>query len=318
MIYTPLCPARPLEEEVRRAAGCLLEDAHERLANGGDIDTAVHESRKRLKEVRSLLRLLRDHLVDTNGKAIRKRENEALRTIATGLAEAREAAVAAKTFKTLRKRHPDELAGEVYDDLARRLDVRHAQVATATSIARVNDAIVQLAEARERATTWSVSRGDWRAVEPGLIKAYGEGRDCLRSVRKATKAGKAGDVDPEVWDDWRKRAKDLRYALEYLRDAHAQLVGGLVSVTKSLTDALGDDHDLAELDLLLRAGRDDQLLDLDASAVAKVGELAHADREALQADALVLGWLLYVEKGEAFAKRLGTYWTVAAATGAEG
>ena len=317
MIDTPLCPARPLEEEVRRAAGCLLEDAQERLANGGDIDSAVHESRKRLKEVRSLLRLLRNHVVDADGKAIRKRENEALRTIATNLTEAREAAVAAKTFKALVKRHPDELSGDVFDDLARRLDVRHAQVATATSIARVNDAIAQLADVRQRAASWSVSRGDWKAFEPGLAKAYGDGRDCFRSLRKATKAGKAKQVDPEVWHDWRKRAKDLRYSLEFLRDAHAELVGGLVRVTKSLTDALGDDHDLAELDLLLRAGRDDQLRDLDPAAVARVGELAHADREALQADALVLGWLLYVEKPDAFAKRIGTYWTVAAATGAD-
>ena len=103
MIASPLDPTSKLEDEVKRTMDALLSDAEIRLRLPGDggLDKAVHEGRKRMKEVRSLLRLVRFSLVDADGEPARAGANDELRSIAHTLGDAREAAVAVQTLDGL-------------------------------------------------------------------------------------------------------------------------------------------------------------------------------------------------------------------------
>lgn len=90
-------------------------------------------------------------------------------------------------------------------------------------------------------------RGRGAAVfEPGL------GR-MLASGRKAAKRALEGRGDPAAWHAVRKRAKDLRYAVEFLEPGWPAVLGTLAAELHSLTDRLGDANDLTlVLDRLTR------------------------------------------------------------------
>ena len=109
MIDYPLRPVQEADElaaEVRRVAGALIDDAIEVTSKGraADADARVHAARKRLKEVRSLLRLVRKTLVDEAGDEIRGRENDACKSAANQLGDARDAAVMVQTLDKLKRR----------------------------------------------------------------------------------------------------------------------------------------------------------------------------------------------------------------------
>ena len=294
----PLDPARPIAEAVRRSAAGLLDDALRRLDDTQDLDAAVHESRKRLKEVRSLLRLFRTTLVDGEGEAVRDRANATLRDAARGLSGARDAAVAVKTLEKLKSQYADGLAVDAFAGLLHELRGRHGRIAAAVEGGAVDESRRAVAGVRGEVESWRVTWDGWNAVRPGLRRIYERGRSDFKDHAKGR------HDDPESWHDWRKRAKDLRYAAEFLSSGLSAGEGpALVRAAKDLTDLLGDDHDLQELvRIAAEVGAD------DPGAIDLLGSLAEARRAALQASAVGVGRRVYREKPGAFVKRLGGEW----------
>ncbi len=287
MISSPLDPTSPLADEVRRTVDVLLSDAEMRLRLPGEngLDKAVHESRKRMKEVRSLLRMVRYSLRDADGQPTRAEANDELRSIGHTLGDAREAAVAVQTLDGLSLAD----AGGLRDVLK----ARHKGLVGLDLADAATDAATRLAGIRTAARSWQLSADGWSAMEGGIKRIYRDGRRAFGEALKS-------DGDAEAWHDWRKRAKDLRYVAELLRLAAPNLLGGLASLGKALTGALGDDHDLSELATKAREHGD------EASAVA-----AEAQRSSKQMLAKELGERAYAEKPGAFIDRIGGYWTAA-------
>ena len=303
MIDYPLQPCQDADElagEVRRVAGALLDDAIRATGEGkaADADARVHEARKRLKEVRSLLRLVRDSLVDEGGDRIRGRENDACKAAADQLGDARDAAVMVETLDKLRTCFADELAADAFAKLRRALVARHKSLKKEGI--GFDRAAVILQAARQRVDGWRIDAGRkgraWDALSPGLKKIYEDGRDDLKTARESG--------DAELWHDWRKRAKDLRYALELLRESAPALLGGMIEATSTLGDDLGDDHDLA---VLLATVRTDPSLCDDATA-ATLEALAARRSDELRAKADRDARRVYAESPKTFVRRVRAYW----------
>jgi hypothetical protein len=100
-----LLAGEPLADGLRRMAVAQLDLAIELLGGGAD-ERAVHETRKAIKRLRALLRVLRGEL----GERAYERENAALRGIARSLSQARDTAVMLATLDALIERHPRRLA----------------------------------------------------------------------------------------------------------------------------------------------------------------------------------------------------------------
>lgn len=320
MIDAPLRPvgdAQALAAQVRRVAGALLDDALGRVRGPERAGTgkAVHESRKRIKELRALLRLTGDALVGADGQPARRRENEALRLAANGLGDARDAAVRVQTLDGLMERFADELSVNAFASLREALVRRQetAQAGGSDGFARAREI---LEAARARVDAWHVvlkdspapSRGSgaaWQVVGPALRRIYWRGRRAMK--------GAIGTDEAEMWHEWRKRAKDLRYALELMRESAPALLGDAAASAKALTDDLGEDHDLAVLlasATSLFGGQGDGAA---ARSVAGLDRLVARRREELQLNARRGGALLYAESSGAFARRIGAYWRAALA-----
>jgi len=161
--------------------------------------------------------------------------------------------------------------------------MRHA----AALVARVGSRLAQL----------PVGREGWRALESGVRRIY----------TRARAASRRADDDPSVerLHEWRKRSKDLRYVLELLEPIWPPVMKPFVDEAHELTDRLGDDHDLSQLERLVRLEPASCGASEDCAALLGLIEVRRSE---LQADARRLGARLYREKPRAFPARLGGYW----------
>jgi CHAD domain-containing protein len=203
-----------LPAAVRAVAAEQLDDAVAQLRDGEDRVTAIHEARKDLKKVRSLLRLVRTAMP----KDERRRAGAALRDIAASLAGTRDADVMRETLAKL------------------------GETGTFTAVAQDPDvpaAIAALERERALVSVWPLDGVDRAALATGFAIAYARGRDEYRASR--------ADATVEGIHEWRKRVKDLWYQARLLEAAWPPVLGALAEEAHILSDLLGDDHDLGVL-----------------------------------------------------------------------
>jgi CHAD domain-containing protein len=248
-------------EGLRRMAVGQLDRAIELLSREGGRTTgerAVHETRKALKRLRTLLALLAD-AVDERTLSY---EQEAVRQAARRLSGVRDAEVMVQTLDALLERHPRKLRRKSVRRLRERFEAERRRAAAHTGDPATRaEVIAQLRGARVRIERWTLPRGrGLRAIEPGLERIYRQGRKrCRRAAR-----GKGETA--QAMHEWRKRVKDLRYTAEALGPAEtagkpgnscagegARSLRRLAKRADELGELLGDDHDLAVLAERVRA-----------------------------------------------------------------
>jgi CHAD domain-containing protein len=278
---------------VRRIAHELAERAlAEATATDRDVVARVHNVRKCTKKLRSVLRLARPHLGDQYHV-----ENALIRDSSRRLSASRDAAVVLATFDGLAKKQSD-------DQRAGSAAIRELLVGSLSDNAGNDSAEEQLAafaddarELLERIDEWIVHASDFAAVGDGLARSYADGRDAMQAA--------IGSSDAADWHEWRKRVKDHWYHVRLLRSVWKPVMKAREQELETLSDLLGEDHDLAVLDVsIARLGAP------DAEAAACLIELAARRRASLQASAAGLGGRVYAEKPPALHKRLERYWRV--------
>lgn len=288
-------PDESVAEGLRRCSREQLDRAiHELTAGVHDEPVeAVHDARKALKKARSLLRLGRGAL----GSDERRRANAALRDAGRKLSAARDAEVMLEAADELADRFAGRVPGPSFDAIRRHLvaerDPARRRLLESGLTAQVAD---ELKVVRSRIDEWTVTRGGWKALEPGLRRSYARGRAGLDQARSHPTV--------ENLHEWRKRTKDLWYHLRLLKPFAPGIVGGAAKDADRLSKLLGDDHDLAVLHKTLERGAGEVKVDVDA-----VLTLIDHRREQLQAEAVLLGQRLYAERPKAFVARMHRYWT---------
>ncbi len=276
--------AEPLPDEVRRV---VLEQIDAALAElGGDTDdpqeVAVHEARKRLKRVRAVLRVVRDEV----GERVYARENAAYRGAAQRLAGIRDARVLVNTLNAL--------DGEAFAGPRAALVERDA-VAVASAREAATRAIRDLDAARPRVQEWPLRRDGFAMLEGGLVRVYRQGRRRFARTHATP--------DMEHFHEWRKRVKDLWHVFQLLEASWPPVLNVLADQAHTLSDHLGDEHDLGVLAERVRTDglgapeERDRLMDLIT-----------ARREELRADARLLGLRMYAEEPWDFVDRMAAYW----------
>jgi CHAD domain-containing protein len=181
-------------------------------ADDGAMPTAesVHETRKALKRLRTLMRLLEGEL----GEQATAREHALLRDAGRRLASARDAEVIVATLDALLRRHRRKLAHRegVHRLRVRLVDEREQATSRLLSDDTMrSQVLLDLRGARLRMNAWSPTDSDGiRALEPALKRLYAQGR------RRHLRALKGRGDRAAAMHSWRKRVKDLRYAAEAL------------------------------------------------------------------------------------------------------
>jgi CHAD domain-containing protein len=277
----------------RRVARGQLDLAGERLEAGtamrGDLDGAVHETRKAFKRLRALVRLSRDAL---GGEAYR-RENTIFRDAGRRLSGARDAAVLVQTLDGLTARYRAELGDHAFAGLRAALASEAEAASSALSDDRtaVDEVQGTLEAARRRVGGWPLpDDGGLAMLAPGFERIYRRGRRALQVARK--------EPDTETLHELRKRAKDLWHAAQVLRPAAPKAMKELARRAHALSDVVGDDHDLA----VLRAAARERHTTLAPGELALLERLIARRRARLQRRALAQARRVYARKPAELAK----------------
>ena len=280
-------------EGMRRLASKRAAKAVGRLrdAQGGDLAGAIHGTRKDLKKIRAILRLVRDEL----GEKAYRAENRDYRDAGRLLSASRDAEVKLATLTALGERFGDSLSQGQARAWAAALEAERDRVqAGEGDEERSEQAIGAIEAAAKRIPDWPLGSGSWELLEPGLTRGYRRGRQALARAREERRA--------EDVHELRKRVKDLWYQLRLLHDAWPGPLGATAEEAHRLADLLGDHHDLAVLgeDLRGREGAGDSRERTEALIAARQEELLD--------EAIGLGARLYAEKPKCLRRRLRACW----------
>lgn len=260
----------------------------------------VHDARKRFKEIRALLRLIRNPLGDQFAH-----ENAWFRDAARDLAAARDAdAVIEALDKLALPRATAKRARKIID----------AQRTSHPPLDPIIDNVLeQLVIAHGRLGMWPELDDSFDTIAPGLLRTYREGRRAMRSSLKLLSSseflGSSGflGVDrgsapsrgtprnpeaPEELHEWRKRVKERWYHAQLLRHVWPEMMKPYADVLSTLSKALGDHHDLHVL-------RD---------LVPDLADVIDTRQAELEQQAMSIGRRVYAEKPDAWLARMRNTW----------
>jgi CHAD domain-containing protein len=285
--------SEPVAAGVRRIALGRIDDALEHLRGDGDPVEAVHEARKDMKKLRSLLRLVRPAI----GDEVYRRENERFRDAAALLSDVRDAQVRLETFDSLVERFADELPPGGFAGFRRSLaeDERGLDADELRPTMRL--AAEAIEAGRERVAEWPLDGADWELVADGLRRQYRRGR--------ARRDDALAESSTPALHEWRKRAKDHWYHLRLVRNSWRAVLTPTADAAHALSDRLGDDHDLA---LLRDVAAERSAAFADPDEQLALLELVDRRRAELEAEAFAIGSRIYADKPNALARRLARYW----------
>ena len=305
-----LRPDAPIGTEIRRVVAEQLGAALSALSSTADaepaeIERAVHNARKRAKEVRAAARMVRGSIGD---RAFR-RFNTTVAGAADQLAPIRDAHALAGAFDAL-----IETAGDVPAATAEalaRVRAGQAELAARASASvcggdpRVAAAIEQLTVARSQVEGWKIA-DRVRTLTDGLTTTMRRGERAMRAA--------AGTADDHLVHEWRKTAKHLWYQARLVRLASPVTLDPLIVLLDRLSEALGHDHDLAVLVAQIEA---EPRRFGGIRRVRTVASIARAAQAELRPPTFRIGETLYAEGARAFAERVGAYWRLARDRGDE-
>ncbi|RWE54049.1 CHAD domain-containing protein [Mesorhizobium sp.] len=238
-------PRLPLTGEVRRIlaeeigkALVHLDAAHDRP------EQALHKCRKRLKNVRALLRLVR-----SGHETFCRTENQCYRQVSALLAGPREATALVETIDRLAASFPEHGAGGGLDEVRDRLVARQQDLHGGAGLgAAIGAAIAACEEGIGRIDALALPDQPEQAAD---VLAEGA-RITLRRARKALdKAGSRGEADD--FHDLRKAAKTHGMHLSLLGRLWPTPIKARRKAVDELGEMLGELHDVFVLRTLLEA-----------------------------------------------------------------
>lgn len=277
-------PGEPLPDAIRRVARGRIDHALDELNGNTDSspEQAVHEARKDMKKLRSLLRLVRAELGDKRYR----RENDRFREAGATLARFRDGDVMLATLDGLNSAPPA---------LRSALEAHRRALAAVGRERRIREVLVALEEGRERIADWPLERDGFKPLREGLEGVQRRGRHAWRAVER--------EPTTEALHEWRKRVKDRWYLLNLLGDAWPAPLKAEADEAHALSDRLGEDHDLA----VLQGWAHEHLGDDDLDGL---DDEVERRRTRLQAEAIALGRRLFAERPRDFRRRIADLWKV--------
>lgn len=267
---------------VRRLLIGAVEQARDELRDEAlPPEVRVHHARRGLKRARTLVTVL-ERAFDAEARD----ERLALRDAGRALSATRDADVVAKTAHDLiDEAHPDDVAA--LSRLAAALTERATAQRRDADAGTVARALADLSK-RLDAVEIRKRRGD-DPLREAMTMLYKRGRRAMERAQR--------DPSDEVLHEWRKAVKHRMHLAQLARRRFAAATPAIVEALDRLADLLGDDHDLAVLQGVLR---DEPELAGERADAARLEARIGARRKAMQADAFGLGDILYGARPRVF------------------
>ena len=285
----------PIASGVRRIAREQIARAGLELdrVSAGGAAAGIHESRKAIKRLRALLRLLRPQI----GQKAFKVRNVGLKEIAAKLSASRDHSILDETITKLEGRfgHAGVKAlAPLRSTLARGHTGAQDNIGSPAS-ETIREKLAQEGRWLDELT---FDAGGFEIVAEGLELSYRRGRAALAKASKKPTDDRVHDLRKSVQWHWRQMALLSRAWPEYfnLRAAAA----------REISQILGDDHDLA---VLLHFAKSDR--GARAPESGQIENMIRMRQYELRAQAYPRAARLFAEPPKAFGRRIACYWETA-------
>jgi CHAD domain-containing protein len=292
MEYT-LHPDERVSDEIKRIVDGKIDRAIDHIDEGDDPHETVHEVRKRCKEIRAAVRLVRPVLPTYT------RENVHYRDAGRRISEIRDAHAAIETFdEHLRPAVEDReaVADATLADVRATLVDRRDDLAAAQNLdARLDRVRGDLVEGRSRVPDLPIATEGYDAVAGGLRKSYKRARNRMAEAYD--------EPAFERFHEWRKRIKYHRYHTRLLRRVWVGPMKQRRAELKDLSDIIGYENDLAEFATTMH---DEELFTSETRAA--LDEVITAKRAEFHRRGRPLGERLFAEPPDRLVDRIGAYW----------
>jgi CHAD domain-containing protein len=249
--------------------------------HGRDQGQGVHNARKALKRLRALLRSLRVAFPDKWFHA----ENRRIAAAGRKISPFRDTHVQLRTLAGLGP------SGRAADRMSRLLLRR--QTAFSRRIPALRNTVRQMLQVSgQKIAARPAGKATSCDLADGLMRIYRDGRDAFKTARMRP--------CPENLHEWRKKAKLLGYGLELIAGLGLRKTARMLKRANTLSDALGDDHDLYMVESALEREHRSR----PAPDFRVLSRRICARRKKLQKQAFNLGAVIYDEKPSRFGKHL--------------
>ncbi len=284
--------AKSIGAQLSRIVARELRKATGEVSGGSPRGKSVHEARKHVKKIRSVLHLLRKELGDDYEPL-----NERIRCAARQLSPVRDADALIATMNALKRQHGGLITSSVFRTANSVLQARRRDAYARLAKRQLADVKRRLVQSRRVVPSRIRAAATSRAVRDGVKRGYRRARQAMAEAM----AARAEDVR---FHAWRRRVKDHWYQMRLVEGLDAK-VHGRVRRLKQLQEWLGDDHNLAVLRGVIleephRFG--------EASTVAVVLGCIDKHQAALRGRAVQRGRRLFSKEPALFRKQISRSW----------
>lgn len=261
-----------------------------------EVDKSIHETRKSMKRIRAVLRMIRDEI----GYSSYYRENTFYRDLSRQLSEVRNFEVLSGSLKNLQKDLSNTIPSDVFvlleEELGRqRNSVKGGQAGLSQLLKEMAG---EIKIARNRIYDFPIRYDDFRAFEGGLFRMYRQGKRYLQNARN--------NPSPTHLHDLRKRLKYFWYQVEILQPIFPGPMKAYASTLETIAENLGVYHDLQVLQEFLN----ELTVISDDKLNETLQEACLARKSMLLYNIWPLADIAYSEKPSAMVNRLASYWKV--------
>lgn len=254
---------------------------------------AIYCVRKEIKKIRATLELVHQGM---EGDVYRKYA-KMLRAVSKRLRDPRDAHVRPRTLERLTARFKDRFPAHPFSGI-RKVLRRNCRAETREFLKGESLAVVDrlLRKLNRRFGDLRVKAEGWAAIRPGLEESYRRGQKSLVAA--------LNEPSSENLHRLRKHVQDLWHQLRLLGSVQPESVRALAGEMKTLSQHLGDDHDLVMLQRFVTRHCARKF----AGETKLLKELMGRRQNELRAAALALGARFYAEKPSRFCRRFENYW----------
>ncbi len=261
-----------------------------------EVHESVHETRKSMKRIRAVLRMIRDEI----GYSSYYRENTFYRDLSRNLSEIRNFEVLSSSIQNLQKDLSNTIPPDVFalleGELGRQRNLVAGGPAVLTQLLKEIAGKIEIA--RDRIYDFRIKHNDFRAFEGGLFRMYRQGKRDLRDARN--------NPSPTQLHDLRKRLKYFWYQVEILQPIFPGPMKAYASTLEKIGENLGVYHDLEVLQEFLS----ELTIIPDPQVKEALQEACLARKSMLLYNIWPMAEMAYSEKPEAIISRLASCWKV--------
>lgn len=280
-----------LPRGLRRVGSEQLELAEGHLRNTADSAGSIHETRKCIKRLRALLRLVRAAI----GEKPYQHENRELQHMGRLLSPARDEEVMRQTLVKLEAR----LSGNrqvIVDRLRECLD----QTASPETHEIRRKVLSLLGRAKRRFGQIKVESNGFDVMEAGLHATYRKGRRALAQTQM--------EPDDEAFHDLRKSVQQHWRQMLLVSRAWPDVCRARASAARDIAQILGEEHDHAVLAAFADAHRNNGLA---ADEIDIIHQDCRARQLELRSLAVPMAKRLFAERPRRFAHQMAVSWDAA-------